>query len=651
MSESEDSSLLDFSDGSSDMYEPGEHTISDSESDENVVVNVKKRKVRNEKKWKRNSMKRRRAEGKAHVNTRGNAVHPRVTGKNCNCKYRCFHYITQDIRKTILKKFNAIADKHKQDIYLAGQITSKEVARQRPKTGTGPVRKCSNVYNIKLGSFDRKVCKLAFGSIHGVSQKRVENVAAQLNKNDVITVGNDRRGKHNNRPNRVSDSVVELVDSHIRSFPRRVSHYSRRDSKRYYLSPDLNIQLMHRLYLQQHEPDMYSKLMSGDMDGYKPKVSRDFYFRYLKANFNFTFGSPRSDTCVTCDTLENKIKNKNLSPEEVENLKIQKQLHLLKADVFYKTLREKSVEATENPHVEVLSFDYQQNFPLPKVPSGDAFYCRQLWLYNFCIHSAKNKEARCYLLDETTGCKKPNETVSFLDHYINNVLDKGVKELIIFSDNCCAQNKNYTLVQYLFLLVKSGRLQNVTHYFPVPGHSFLPCDRCFGVIEKKLKLIERVFVPNEYHTHIRNASKKFHTVNVTQDMIFDFASSFSMLFKKKVLDEKKEKFLVTKYKVFEYDINHSDEVWVSKTMSLRDSPVTKFKISNFSGYIPLYCPVNIKYEGSLPLKQAKYNDVKSLVEKYVPNSDMWFYNKIFNKPATVSEDVDEMTDDQEEDID
>lgn len=76
-----------------------------------------------------------------------------------------------------------------------------------------------------------------------------------------------------------------------------------------------------------------------------------------------------------------------------------------------------------------------------------------------------------------------------------------------------------------------------------------------------MKLIERVFVPNKYHTRIKKPSNKFHTVHVTQDMIFDFASSLNM-FKKNVLDGKKEKFLVTKYKVFEYEVNHIDEVWV-----------------------------------------------------------------------------------------
>lgn len=170
MSESEES-LLDYSNGSSDLYEP----TTDSESDENVVV--MKRKVRNVRKWKRNiTTTKRRAEGKAHVNSVGNVVPPRATGKRCECKYRCFHYVSEELRKTALKKINAIGGKHKQDIYLAGQIVSKNVVRRRPKMGR------PNINSMKIGSFDRKVCKTAFGSIHGVSLKRVENIAAELKK-------------------------------------------------------------------------------------------------------------------------------------------------------------------------------------------------------------------------------------------------------------------------------------------------------------------------------------------------------------------------------------------------------------------------------------------------------------------------------------
>lgn len=134
-------------------------------------------------------------------------------------------------------------------------------------------------------------------------------------------------------------------------------------------------------------------------------------------------------------------------------------------------------------------------------------------------------------------------------------------------------------------------------------------------------------------------------------MILDFASSWNMFFKKNVLDGKKEKFLVTKYKVFEYDVNHIDEVWVSTSMNFMDGLCTKFKISKLPGYTPLHCPVNKMYEASLPLKIAKYNDVKRLVDKYVPNSDMWFYNKLLNEPVPAAEGVEDETDNQEEDTD
>lgn len=647
MSSSSGESLCDFSDGSSDYYEPSD--ISELSEEAQSVPTKKKRRMKNENNWQRNLKKKNSAEGKKYKTVRGREVGPRVTGEDCTCKYKCFEYVDVRNRIKILKMFNKIGDKHKQDIYLAGLIKGKQVARRRPKQNVNAkrTRNFSNVYTIKCGTGDRKVCKKAFASIHGISLKRVQNIAAHLNQTDSITAPNDQRGKHANRPNRVPDAIVEQVHNHILSFPRRVSHYSRRDSKRYYLSPHLNIKLMHEFYLQRYEPEMYNKLMSQSKDDYKPLVSRDFYFRYLKANFNYTFGSPRSDTCVKCDSLENLIKSGGKTPEEIENLKVQKQLHLIKAETFYNNLREKTSVAKEDPTIDVLSFDYQQNLPLPKVPSGDAFYSRQLWLYNFCIHSAKNMEAHCFLFDETTGSKKPNETVSCLNHYINNILSQSVTELVLFSDNCSAQNKNHTVVQYLLSLVKNGRFTKIVHYLPVPGHSFLPCDRCFGVIEKKLKLVERVFVPDEYHVHIKNASKKFKTINVTQNMIYDFGTHFQEYFKKYIVNEKKEKFSISKYRVFEYRSTHPSEVWVTENMNFYEESCVKFKILKGSS-LPSTLPTNKVYKEQLPVKPAKYADIIKLVNKFVPQNDIWYYD---NLKCVNNEDVqeDESTDAQDED--
>lgn len=215
-------------------------------------------------------------------------------------------------------------------------------------------------------------------------------MATYLKNRDNITSPRENRGKHNTRPNMIPPEIVEQVDSHIRSFPKRSSHYSRqKNNNKMYLSPELNIKKLYALYLERYERDMFEIYgIKEQKHLFHPKVTYDFYFRYFKDNFNISFGSPRSDTCTKCDEFENKLKLP-LSEEELSHVKRDKLLHITKAQVFFDALKEKTEEAKNNPEVEALCFDHQQNAPLPKVPSGDAFYLRQLWVYNFCVYSAK----------------------------------------------------------------------------------------------------------------------------------------------------------------------------------------------------------------------------------------------------------------------
>jgi len=96
----------------------------------------------------------------------------------------------------------------------------------------------------------------------------------------------------------------------------------------------------------------------------------------------------------------------------------------------------------------VITFDYQQNLPLPVSSSGEVFYKIQLWVYNFCIHVGSSKKSYFYVYDETVGAKRQNEVASLIFHFLNNYLRPEVTEIHIFSDNCASQNKNYTLAQF-----------------------------------------------------------------------------------------------------------------------------------------------------------------------------------------------------------
>lgn len=134
---------------------------------------------------------------------------------------------------------------------------------------------------------------------------------------------------------------------------------------------------------------------------------------------------------------------------------MEKELHLRKAQVFYTNLNELTKEAKKNDLIDVLSFDFQQNMPLPHISSSDVFYKRQIWCYNFCINSAKSGKSYFFMYNESIGNKGQNEVISCLHYYLKNVLSKKINKLYLFSDNCSAQNKNKTLIQYLSAVINT----------------------------------------------------------------------------------------------------------------------------------------------------------------------------------------------------
>jgi hypothetical protein len=68
--------------------------------------------------------------------------------------------------------------------------------------------------------------------------------------------------------------------------------------------------------------------------------------------------------------------------------------------------------------------------------------------------------------------------------FVSN-LSPQVRNLILYSDSCCGQNKNFTAIAVFSYLVQNGHFDSVEQKFLVSGHTFMPCDRDFGVIKKE----------------------------------------------------------------------------------------------------------------------------------------------------------------------
>lgn len=259
------------------------------------------------------------------------------------------------------------------------------------------------------------------------------------------------------------------------------------------------------------------------------------YWQIFHTEFNLKFGLPRSDTCGTCDRYESIVSGCD-DPEDVRKLLTEKELHLMKADKFYEIKKKYKLKARADPeNFTCMSFDYMQNLPLPHIRTNAVFYSRQLWYFVFGVHNDGNNTATMFSYDETVARKGQNEVASLLFQYLrrNEVTSKN---LILISDGCAGQNKNYVLMKFLYLLVHGLHMfESITHVFPVRGHSFLSCDQDFSLIEKHKKNTVTIEVPTAWDNVIKNARHNpspFIVTNVDQSMIYNIADVVSPFFLK-----------------------------------------------------------------------------------------------------------------------
>ena len=462
------------------------------------------------------------------------------------------------------------------------------------------------------------VCLKAFAGLHGITSSCARRLATSSLESACPPL--DQRGKHS-KHRKIPESIRRQIDDHIRSFPVMKSHYSRarHSQRRKYLSPLLSVSEMHSLYLEKYEPQAE-----------KPKVTYSYYLKHFNENFNLYFGYPKSDICGTCDSLNVQIGSAEGAQKTL--LCSQKEDHLRRAENFYSSLRTNTHLAKLNPHIATVTFDFQQNLPLPHIPVGEVFYMHQLWLYVFGVHECGANRTVMYCWPEFIAAKGSSEVVSCLDDFLRS-LPQEVTTIYFYSDSCPGQNKNATVMHYLFSLVRLGRFKLIQHHFPVRGHSFLPNDRDFGRTETKKKRHERIYTPEQWYEGIKSARKRnpFTVTPVSQDMVVDYGK-LAPFFKKSIRSGK-QALSMQKGRVFEYADTHASEVWVM--YGGENEQWSKFAIGK-KGAIPIL-PTEPKNTSLLPLKPSKVSDVMKLVDKYVPREYKPFYNAMHGSDEASSE--------------
>lgn len=229
--------------------------------------------------------------------------------------------LSDEAKQEVFDKFYSFGSKNEQDAYLQSLISAFPIQRKRPKSNANLLKphKSAYKYRISYSSGQLLVCKTAFMNLHSISKDRVHRLCLLLAAGKSPQ---DLRGK-NNPGNSKPVGLIDLIVTHIASFPFKESHYSSRSYK--YLSEKLDIKKMHNLFLCKYPNN---------------EVKYSLYYKIFKEKFSLSFGRPQVDSCCKCEELSLKIKYKELNDNAKRVAVAEKTVHLRRAKKFHSKMNQ-----------------------------------------------------------------------------------------------------------------------------------------------------------------------------------------------------------------------------------------------------------------------------------------------------------------------
>ncbi|KAK8376587.1 hypothetical protein O3P69_009894 [Scylla paramamosain] len=342
----------------------------------------------------------------------------------------------------------------------------------------------------------------------GVTSRRVYNAVDRVNPTGTPRA--DRRGKHVPK-HAMPLSRKNLVECHIKSFPTVSSHYTRAKSPLMrYLDTEMTMKKMYFLYKE------------WLFDNHEDEEPVTFsYYKKVVQGFRLGFKPPSTDTCSKCDRYEVSKKDAN-TEEEAQGIQAQWDEHLSFAKEGMKAMAD--MQKDNDPDTRCICLDLQQTLPVPRLCTNIAYYKRKLWVYNLCIHNLKTKKNTFYVWDEMNAGRGSVEVATCIARWIEDEQKEGsFTTLKIVSDNCGGQNKNINIILFYLRLIHSTTLQNITHTYLIPGHSYMACDRAFGHIEKYIRRVVNIYDLKGYVRAIKLCTtSRYHVIVLRNTDFLDF---------------------------------------------------------------------------------------------------------------------------------
>ena len=437
----------------------------------------RKRKV-NKGLWKQIEAKKSRECGKSYISRWDKVVNEKIVpeGRLCSekCRLKCSEKLDVTARTQLFDNFYSLNQQEKHRYIFSCIETFKPIQ-------TKNIRSDSHCYFIVMKQEKIQICKSAVMNLFSISSSYFLK-AQKAHQGGSCSPSPLKSGRSKgSRCKMTSEEKIDEIRKHIEKFPAEMSHSRKKNPNRKYLQCDLSISKMYAMYKR---------------EAIDP-VKENIYSRVFVTDFNLGFGSPRSDTCSTCDEFK-----ANETAIDIFN-------HKKDYEEGYRLMTEDREEALRTPGINFVTFDLEKCLPLPKLTTGIVYYKRQINLYNMDIHicNVPTNNGFMHIWPENLAGRGASQVGSCLLTFSEwSTIVPGV--LNVWSDSCAGQNKNFMIICLWQLLILKGTFSMITHKFPIVGHSFNDSDRDGGKVENVLKTKENIYDIDGYIDCIRDAKKK-----------------------------------------------------------------------------------------------------------------------------------------------
>ena len=433
-----------------------------------------RKRKREPEKWIRSIRQKARNNGLLYVTRKGKTV-PAKNPKpvDCNkCRFTCNSVISEEDRVNDCQEYYSLQDYNVKKQFLCSLVNEEPINRPRSRCAApDPKKKKTKSCAYYLFSNDglkKRVCQDFFCKTFSFSFRCVDSALAGKGDSGAF-VGTDKR-KGGPAHNKISEDIVKHIHNHINTFPKVLPHYCRKNSNKQYLSPDLNIKQMYRLYR-----DDYCVRLN------LPPVKEHKYRQIFTNDFNLRCFKPKKNQCSVCNAYSDADEARKLT------LKVAWDQHKQREK---ESMEEKYIDkqrAHDDKSFLVVTFDLEAVLVTPHAGDAQIYYKRKLAVYNFTLFETASHQGYCYLWDETEGGRGANEIGSALLDYLGN-LPSTVKHVTTFSDTCSGQNRNlYVASAMLYAVQNLKNIEIIGLKFMESGHSYLEADSMHATIEKAFR--------------------------------------------------------------------------------------------------------------------------------------------------------------------